>query len=499
MKNFIQNRPFRLFLATISLLLIFIAWQRVTTPTDGLIIEETTAAHVPLRYVLPQNAQNAPAVIIAHGFAGSSELMLAYSYVFAHAGYVTLLLDFDGHAANSVPLSFDPDTNERDNNLQTNLNLAYDHLLTRPEIDPNRIALLGHSMGSGAVMRNAIAHPERYTAVLPISPTSADVTPNLPPNMHLQAGQYEAPFVANAEQLLADAGGPNDDLTTGRARQFTLIPNVEHISILFSPQSHQAALNWLNRTNNWQTQTPYQDGRILWYAFHLTAVLTLALTLKPLIPLQPNPPPTKPSTTWRRWLLLATAPFIATALIFTLNFLTPMQSVGGLLVGGALALWFLVMGLIWLAATPSPNTPKPTDFLWGFALFALLTAAFGLMAHIVWLPWWMIPTRLLRFPFLALAMLPWLLALAQQLNGRPTGRWFAAWLGQTVIFITALILLALTIPALGFVILVIPLLPLIIALMMLSGSLVSPRPWPFAFGNAAFFGWLLAVLFPLAG
>ena len=43
----------------------------------------------------------------AHGFSGSQQLMLAYGYTLAHAGYAVILLDFAGHGANAQPLRQD--------------------------------------------------------------------------------------------------------------------------------------------------------------------------------------------------------------------------------------------------------------------------------------------------------------------------------------------------------------------------------------------------------
>ena len=133
-----------------------------------------------------------------------------------------MLLDFAGHGANAEPLDTERDA------LQDSLDVAYQGLISRSEVDPDRVALLGHSMGSGAVMRAGIEQPNRYRAVIAVSPTGADVTETLPRNLMLQAGSLEGRFVANAETLLEDAGGSSDDFVDGLARTFVEIPDVEH-------------------------------------------------------------------------------------------------------------------------------------------------------------------------------------------------------------------------------------------------------------------------------
>ena len=53
-----------------------------------------------------------PAVLIAHGFAGSQQLMQSFALAFARNGYAALTFDFPGHGQNPSPLTgsiTDPD------------------------------------------------------------------------------------------------------------------------------------------------------------------------------------------------------------------------------------------------------------------------------------------------------------------------------------------------------------------------------------------------------
>ena len=249
----------------------------------GLTVRHITRDGVPMVYLAPAAAQRAPGVLVAHGFAGSKQLMLAYGYTLAHAGYAVLLWDFDGHGANGNALAGD--------SLQNDLDRAYAVLIEQPEVDPARLALLGHSMGSGAVMAAGIRNPDRYTATIAISPTGADVSPAAPRNLLLQAGGWEGNFVANARRLLAAAGGAGDDFANGRARRLIVVPNAEHISILFRSESGRAALDWLSRAFGEARDTPYVDRRIIWYAVSLLgwllALAAAAPRLRPALPERP--------------------------------------------------------------------------------------------------------------------------------------------------------------------------------------------------------------------
>ncbi|MBD2683559.1 MULTISPECIES: alpha/beta fold hydrolase [Nostoc] len=249
-----------LVLAIVAVVLITLSWWGVLRAQTSLVSRQMERLGVPLLYVAPQNAQNVPGVLIAHGYAGSKQLMLGYAYTLAHAGYAVMLWDFDSHGANTKPL--------KNNSLKENLNVAYTVLLEQPEVDKSRLATLGHSMGSGAVMSAAINQVDRYAATVAVSPTGASITPNVPRNLLLQAGSWENRFVANAQRLLVSGGGENHNFTQGKARKLVIIPNAEHITILFRHSSHQAARDWLNNTFGINSQSNYVDYRMLWYFLH---------------------------------------------------------------------------------------------------------------------------------------------------------------------------------------------------------------------------------------
>ncbi|HCF30094.1 MAG TPA: alpha/beta hydrolase, partial [Cyanobacteria bacterium UBA11049] len=153
----------RLFVLLMALLLIVLSWWGVAAARTGLVVRSLERESIPMLYVAPQQTEKMPGILVAHGFAGSKQLMLGYAYVLAHSGYAVMLWDFGGHGANTKPL-------ERFS-LQHDLNVAYEALLEQPEVDPTRVALLGHSMGSGAVMSAAISNSDRFAATVAISPT----------------------------------------------------------------------------------------------------------------------------------------------------------------------------------------------------------------------------------------------------------------------------------------------------------------------------------------
>ena len=474
----------------VAILLIALSWQQVLAVMRDLVVRDLTGeGGTPLRFIAPEGASDIPGVVIAHGFAGSKQLMYGFGYDFARAGYGVVLLDFDGHGTARGRLDREGGA------LQRNLVAARAALASQPEIDPARIALLGHSMGSGAVMTAGIDAPDLYRATVAVSPTGAAVTRDKPQNLLLMAGELEPQFLGNAQDLLAAAGGPNDDLSAGLARALVPVPGVEHITILFSRIARQAALDWLNGTFEMPSSEVAPDRRMVWLGVHLGLWLLLLWAVAPLLPAGAIP------TDYRRrpwhWLGLLGGVLVAAGVLYLAGRLFDASRLGGLLVGGALGLWFFVAGLVWLFSGFRIPRPAAADVSWGGLLFLFLSLAFGAMSQFTWLPWLLIPERLARWPLLAAAVLPLLLAsaLAQQ-DARPAARagW---WLLESAAIVAGLGLTILLSPDLFFIFLLLPIFPIILGIMTLAGSALE-RPWAVAFGNALFLGWILVAVFPLA-
>ncbi|MBD1898455.1 lysophospholipase [Trichocoleus sp. DQ-A3] len=478
----------RLFSLIVALLLIALSWWGVAAARTGLVTRTFSDKGLPMLYVAPQGSEKIPGVLVAHGYAGSKQLMLGYAHVLAHAGYAVMLWDFGGHGANPAPLQRD--------SLQQDLNVAYAALLKQPEVDPSRLALLGHSMGSGAVMSAGIRNPDRFAATVAVSPTGAGVTPSIPRNLQLQAGSWEGGFVTNAQRLLAAAGGENDNFAGGRARSLVIIPNAEHITILLRNISHQAARTWLDATFRIQSSSNYIDRRMAWYALHLLAWLLLLFAIAPAVA---DPATTPKAKVHPLQSLLGSllASFLASASLLLLSRMGEIDSLGGVLVGGAIGIWFFVAGIVWLGILLRLQRPTLRALGIGLGLFVLLWVGFGAMAQSVWLQWWLIPARLKLWPLLSLACLPWFLAsgVAQQDAGVLSR--MAWWLWQSVLLVGGFILAVYLVPKLGFIYLLLPLFPLAMGIFSFAGSQLN-NVWSYALGSALFFGWAIAAAFPLA-
>lgn len=88
----------------------------------------------------------APAVAVLHGWGANAQMMLPFADSLHAAGFAVLLVDArnhgrsDGDGPSSMP------------KFAEDLSVAVDALKARPEVDPARVAVLGHSVGAAAAL-----------------------------------------------------------------------------------------------------------------------------------------------------------------------------------------------------------------------------------------------------------------------------------------------------------------------------------------------------------
>jgi pimeloyl-ACP methyl ester carboxylesterase len=434
-----------------------------------------------------------PLVLIGHGFAGSSVVMRGFALSLAHAGYTVVLWDFDGHGANPRPLSLDT----RGESLIANAEAVLAEAESRSLVAPGRVAILGHSMGSGVALAFGQTHPTT-AATIAVSPVNRTVTRVLPRNLLLLAGGLEVPFVRNAEQLLSEAGGPDDDLASGTARKLLIIPNVEHLSILFAPLAHTATREWLDAIFGPQPgATTYTDRRVLWYGLGLLGALLVTAAFAPLVA-EPPHAGASDHPLWRRLAALAGGSLGATLVLWIAGAAgLQLHNLLGLLVGGYLLIWFGAAGLLSLLLLQvQPSLPSRRALLRGLLAFLALWLGVGLLGQSVWLPWLLIPKRLLLWPLGSLLLLPWFLAVGEATRGASIAGRIGWWLGYSSVLTGGLFLALYLSPELGFLSIILPLFP---AILGLHGLAAAPHrgSWPFALSGALFISWLLLAVFPL--
>ncbi|NJM78318.1 MAG: alpha/beta fold hydrolase [Acaryochloridaceae cyanobacterium RU_4_10] len=473
----------------LSLMLIAISWVGLAQLKIGLVVRSMSHEGVPMVFMAPKAVRHRPGILIAHGFAGSKQLMFGYGYTLAHNGYGVLLLDFDGHGANAAPLD--------KGNLQNNFKTALAVLKRQPEIDPDKIGILGHSMGSRVVMVGGIEQAKAISAVVAISPTDAPVNPTKPQNLQLQAGEWEGKFVRQSAKLLQRAGGANPNTENGEGRSRIIVPQSEHILVLFKDRSHQAALKWFNSVfHQTSKESDYRDRRMAWYSLHLLSWLLLLAMVSPSIVRNLSRPSVRPRPL-RSWLGLGIVPFSTAGIIYVMSLRTPLSNMGGMLVGGALGLWLFIAGLTWIGIIS--RFPKPTlkSMGYGLLLFGVLWMGFGAMAQETWLEWWLNSNRLKLWPVLACACFPWFLASGIVQLDTSIGKRILWWFAQSLSLTAGLIVTLILVPDLSFLALITPIIPIVLAILSFAAAQIK-EAWSYAIASALFFGWTIASVFPLA-
>lgn len=249
---------------------------------SGVVRTSAVVDGVPVDLVRPAaSAGSAPGVVVAHGHAASRRLMADWGTTLARSGFVVALPDFAGHGANPAPL---PDGPEREVRLAADLDAAVGLLRRTPGVDPERIGLVGHSMGAGAVHRYAAEHPG-IAATVAVSLPGSDIPPDpaLPADLLLLTGQFEFPVFHRAAEQALRAGRPDAvwgapaDPARENARRGGTVAGAEHLAILFAPRAHAAAARWLQDSLQVSAPVRVAAGERLWPAVLLWAAFAVGL------------------------------------------------------------------------------------------------------------------------------------------------------------------------------------------------------------------------------
>jgi dienelactone hydrolase len=488
------ERPTRLgvprrLVALVSVAAIVVAWWQVLEATSAFEVATIERDGVPIDLLVPSGGGDAPGIVVAHGFSGSRQLMRSTALALAEAGFAVGVPDLAGHGANPDPLP----TEDEGEQLVRDVLTAADALAASEGVRSGPIGVLGHSMGSGAAMTAGIRAPDRILAIVAVSPTDAEVSPQLPGDLLLLAGEREPRFVANARDLLERAGGSTADAATSPRRHLEIIAGVEHVSILFAPAMYAQASAWFADSFGFAT-TPADGGAALlgWWALHLVAVLALWRSVAPV--LVERAAPAQP--TGRGVLGAIVGAVAATTTLAIFQAVVDLTGLGGMLVAPVLALWLLLAGGVWLWLGPRPGLPVGRDLGWAAVLVVVLAVGLAALGSRVWLP--ALPGGLRGgwFALFVVLLLPWSVALATTLQGSRGWRALGWWTLLAVVTTAGFAGAALAVSSLGFLLLLLPLIPVLLTVAVVAWLPVQ-RPWSAGIATAVLLAWMLAILFPL--
>ena len=530
-----MHNPIRLAIAAaIALVLAALSVVNLNQADQGLDRQTLDVDGVPMELFLPARPAEAqlPAVLVVHGFSGNRQLMYGFGYTLARNGYVAALIDFAGHGASldRLPDSFAGDVQYQ--KLAANIAAAQSYLRSQPFVDPDRVAILGHSMGASAVARYGSTHADvPVTVALSLGNFGRQLPndPTRPRNFLILVGAGEfAGFIQGSTAGLK-AAYPDGiaeqtygDFAAGTARRLVYVPGVEHISILFSHDAYREIVRWLDQAFKLgpPDRSVEADARIGWVLLlYLAAAIGFYPLARALLPAA-GPPAMSPAAMGWGWVLLAAlvAAILAPVLLwlgvvpYKWMPLTVGNYVGlyfltyGLLVGGAYGLWQRRNAPAMAGAVPQPlgvvNTLnhrlRASLAALILTIYALIT--FGLPAHLTWNSFALAGDR----AWVAVVLFGCCLVffLADEVVVARTSRRARAGLYALTKLIVLLSLVASVgvFGAPGFLLLLVP---VMVVLFLWHGVYshwlfgLARRPWIAAVVNAAVFAWVIAATFAM--
>lgn len=136
-------------------------------PAGAEAVQLTTPDGVALAglYYAP-STETAPGVLLLHQRGGRKENWTSLAQLLQKNGYAVMTVDFRGHGQSKGVVNWI--------GADQDVMAAFDYLKARPEVDPNRLALIGASIGTQEAITFAAAHPDQVRGVAMLSTFVSD-------------------------------------------------------------------------------------------------------------------------------------------------------------------------------------------------------------------------------------------------------------------------------------------------------------------------------------
>lgn len=150
-----------------------------------------------------------PAVLICNGNAGDRSHRLPLAEALTKRGYAVLLFDYRGYAGNPG--------NPTEEGLRADARAAAEVLAARPEVDPERIAYFGESLGSAVAGGLATERPPAALVLRSPPPSTAEV------------GRHHYPFLPIFDPLVFDRYPLTEQLREVRVPVLVLVTERDEV------------------------------------------------------------------------------------------------------------------------------------------------------------------------------------------------------------------------------------------------------------------------------
>lgn len=494
--------------AVLAVLAIGLSLWMLAAAERGVRVTPITVGTTPATLFRPASDAPAPVLVIAHGFAGSQQLMQSFGLAAARNGYVAVSYDLAGHGRNPLPLT--GSLTEIDGATVTLVTELTRVAEAARAYGDGRLAVLGHSMASDIVVRFAQSAPD-VRATIAVSMFSPVVTEAEPANLLVVVGDWETGLKAEALRVVGLATAPQEpqagvtygDPAQGTGRRAAFSPHTEHASVLFSQATMREMVQWLDATFGIaRPDAPVLEPRGPWIMLLLAGGVALAWPAARLLPVVARPA-AGAGLGWRRLWLPLVVPMIATPLLLRV---LPTQFLP-VVVGDYLAVHFGAYGLItaacllWLGRGRAPARAQVSWPALGLA--ALAVTGFG-FAVLIWpidqfltnfVPG---PERLALVAAMLVGTLSYFLAAEWMTRGPGAAR--GGYAASKLAFLISLgLAVALDFERLFFLLIIVPVIVIYFVVYGLFSDWAYRRtghPFVAGIANAVAFAWGIGVTFP---
>jgi pimeloyl-ACP methyl ester carboxylesterase len=499
--------------AGVALALVILALVKLTAPLAEFDVTTARVGETPVTVFAPAGEPAGPAVVIAHGFAGSEVLMRAFAMTLARNGYTAVTFDFLGHGRHPEPLRGDVTAEDETGVMPAMIGQLREVAdFARARTGSERVAVLGHSMASDLVVRFAQGEGDGVAAVVAVSMFAPTLDAESPNNLLVIVGDLEAQALKDeairAVRLVAGEpvveGVTYGDFSAGTARRAVYAAGVEHVAVLYSSEGLRETVRWLDASFGRAGEVRIV-GLGPWIALLFFGLVLLARPLARLLPVVADPP-VGAGLPWRRLWLAALLPAVLTPLLLRL---VPTDLLP-LLLGDYLVTHFALYGLLtWVVMHVFREPPGGDDLVplvdygrlalaaLAVLLYAVLVVGLSIDRFVtVFLP---IPERLPLVLAMLLGTLPYFLADEWLTRGRTAPRG-AYPLTKLAFLLSLAFAIALDFERLFFLAMIVPvILAFFIVYGLFSAWAYRQTGHPFTAGlaNAVAFAIAIAVTFPM--
>ena len=432
----------------------------------------TVAGSTPVRVFTPQQPGPGPVVVLVHGFSGSAAMMDPMASALSRAGFVVVAPDLPGHGGNVTPLRQDA----LDAAVADAVGLADE------VADGGPVAVVGHSMGAGAVTDWAVRNPAAATVAISL-PDAAGLPqdPATPVNLLLLWGAAEQQrFVEAALTGLRQgypAGEPGQtygDREDGTARRAMQIAGAEHITVIYRQQTFEEVSAWVSSGSG--GPSPRGDARLIGVLLVLVGGVVAArpLLARPARDTAAGQAPRARGGVAGRLVVLTGAAVGAALGAAALQGVTERVPVA---VSGYLAGWFAVGALLlWVASRRTGAGLGDVQGLgWGTLAGLALSLAMALPARLTWAAYELPAARWWVFLALLVILGVWFWAEWRVIEGVRGWRRAVLLVAGRLVIVAVLLGSVVLLGAPAFLSLTVPLLvPILLLLAVLAGWARDP-------------------------